>query len=68
MEAIPANLLWIFNINPLTWLLAGFRWSLLGQSAPELWQVVSLVVVAVLGFTAGALVFQKLERGFADVI
>ncbi|MFF2622088.1 ABC transporter permease [Oerskovia jenensis] len=68
LEAVPANLLWIFNINPLTWLLEGFRWSLLGQAAPEAWQVVALVVVSGLAFTGGALIFQKLERGFADVI
>ncbi|MFC8597460.1 ABC transporter permease [Isoptericola sp. NPDC057191] len=67
-QNVPSSLSWLFVINPLTWLMEGFRWSLLGLAAPPWWQVVGLAVVAVGVFLAGSLVFQKLERGFADVI
>jgi len=67
-QNVPSSLSWLFVVNPLTWLMEGFRWSLLGLAAPPWWQVVGLAVVSAGVFLAGTLVFQKLERGFADVI
>ena len=52
----------------MTWLLAELRWSLLGLDAPSAGQIVASVLVPLLVFLGGALVFQKMERGFADVI
>lgn len=68
LEAVPQNLLWLFNINPITWLMEGYRWSLLGQSAPDLWQVLSLSGAAILSTLIGLVIFQRTERAFADVI
>lgn len=68
LTAVDQHLRWIFYINPLTWLLEIARWSLLGQSMPPVWQLVALPVAAVAAFGLGTLVFQRLERGFADVI
>jgi lipopolysaccharide transport system permease protein len=68
LENVPANLLWLFNLNPLTWLLECFRWAALGTEMPPAWQLGGVVGVAVAVFFAGTLVFQKMERGFADVI
>lgn len=68
LSAVPENIRWLFELNPLTWLLEAFRWSLLGQPLPAAWQLVALAGVSVLGFLAGTLIFQKMERGFADVI
>ncbi|MCL2092306.1 MAG: ABC transporter permease [Micrococcales bacterium] len=60
---------WLFQANPLTWMLEGFRWSLLGTGhPPPVWQTVGLVVVCV-GLMGGAvLYFQRFERSFADII
>ncbi|MFE6236463.1 ABC transporter permease [Cellulosimicrobium sp. NPDC057862] len=68
LSAVPANLRWLFDINPVTWFLEGFRWSLLGTEAPVTWQIVALVVAAPLILLGGTLVFQKNEREFADFI
>lgn len=68
LSAVPASLRWLFNINPMTWVLQEFRWSLLGQQAPDLWQVVGSVVAAVVLFGGGMVIFEQLERGFADHI
>ena len=68
LSAVPANLRWMFDINPVTWFLEGFRWSLLGTGAPAPWQVIALLVAAPVIFTVGMLVFQKNEREFADFI
>lgn len=68
LSAVPADLLWMFNLNPLTWLLECYRWSLLGQAAPEAWQLAALVIGSTVVAFGGLLVFQRMERGFADVI
>ncbi|MDF9877530.1 ABC transporter permease [Cellulosimicrobium cellulans] len=68
LSSVPENLRWLFDINPVTWFLETFRWSLVGTDFPPTWQVVALVVAAPLIFLAGTLVFQKNEREFADFI
>lgn len=68
LNAVLDNLRWLFELNPLTWILEGFRWSLLDLASPPLWQITGAPAVGVLTFVAGSLVFEQLERGFADVI
>jgi lipopolysaccharide transport system permease protein len=68
LSAVPANLKWLFTINPLSWQLECFRWSLLGTPRPPLWQIGGSVGVAAAVFFVGLLVFQSHERTFADVI
>ncbi len=68
LSAVPKSLLWLYQLNPITWILQAFRWSLLGQPAPSIWQIAGCIVVPVAIFIAGALFFQQFERNFADVI
>ncbi|MDM8083254.1 ABC transporter permease [Cellulomonas cellasea] len=68
LSAVGEDFRWLFDLNPLTWLLEGFRWSLLGLEQPAPWQFVAAVVTSVGVFVGGMLVFSKMERGFADVI
>jgi lipopolysaccharide transport system permease protein len=68
LSAVPARLRWLFDLNPITWFLEAFRWSLLGAEAPPPWQIVGLIVISLLVFFLGALYFQSHEREFADII
>ncbi|MCL1871572.1 MAG: ABC transporter permease [Promicromonosporaceae bacterium] len=68
IDAVPHQVRWAFEANPMTWFLEAFRWSFLGLPAPTLWQVGGMVVVSALVLLGGVLVFQKNERLFADVI
>ncbi|WP_407316570.1 ABC transporter permease [Isoptericola halotolerans] len=68
LAEVPDNLRWLFDINPITWFLEAFRWSLVGGEMPATWQIVALAVAAPLIFLLGTLVFQKNEREFADYI
>jgi lipopolysaccharide transport system permease protein len=68
LDAVPERLRPWFELNPLTWALEAFRWSLLGQSAPPAWQLAALVAASIVVLVAGALVFESRERSFADVI
>lgn len=68
LASVPSNLRWVFEANPVTWLLESFRWSLLGSAAPPLWQIGGLVAATILVLAFGMLVFQRNEREFADYI
>jgi lipopolysaccharide transport system permease protein len=68
LSAVPDRLRWLYDINPLSWVFEGMRWSFLGLPAPPSWQIVAAAGTAIAMFAGGVLVFQQMERGFADVI
>lgn len=68
LSRVPADLRWLFDINPATWFLEAFRWSLTGMEAPAGWQIAALVLGGPLVLFGGVLWFQRYEREFADVI
>lgn len=58
----------VYSLNPMTTVIEGFRWALLGLPWSPGWTpVVSLSVVAVLLGT-GLVYFRRTERTFADVV
>jgi lipopolysaccharide transport system permease protein len=68
LSSVPSDIRWVFDINPITWFLEAFRWSLVGTPAPPLWQIAALVFGAIAVFFLGVLYFQSHEREFADII
>jgi lipopolysaccharide transport system permease protein len=68
ISKIPAGPLRVaFALNPMTGVIGGFRWALLGQRFPGGYMWISIAVVAVLLLT-GLLYFKRIERVFADVV
>jgi lipopolysaccharide transport system permease protein len=67
-DAVPERYRAFYDLNPMTWLLEEFRWSTLGQPAPSALYIGLSIIVSIAVFIGGALVFSKMERGFADVI
>jgi lipopolysaccharide transport system permease protein len=68
ISAIPQKLkIWV-QINPLTGLIEGFRWSLLGTKNLDWAAVAYSVIFVVAAVVFGAFSFKKMERHFADVI
>jgi lipopolysaccharide transport system permease protein len=69
ITSIPAGKMRLaFALNPMTGVIGGFRWALLGQDFPPggyLW--ISIAVVTVL-LATGVLYFKRMERVFADVV
>lgn len=57
---------WVY-LNPMTGPVEAFRWCVLGTELSAIGCVVSFVTT-MLGLGAGLLVFQRVERRFADVI
>jgi len=58
---------YLLAANPITGLIDGFRWSLLGAPAPVAADLLS-VAVGVGLLASGIAYFQRLERRFADLI
>jgi lipopolysaccharide transport system permease protein len=70
--AYPSSLLpvqWraLYGLNPMVGVVDGFRWALLGASAPG-WSLVVSTATAVVMAVGGALYFRRMERTFADVV
>ena len=70
IREVPAKLLPIYYLNPLTGLLEAFRWSLLGPAGGEMkWNYVAYSGATSIGiFLIGSFLFRMMEDQFADVI
>lgn len=64
---IPEKWLWLYRLNPMTGVVEGFRWALLGSSPPPDW-IFGLSALACLPLMLGALYsFKRVERNIVDV-
>jgi lipopolysaccharide transport system permease protein len=68
LSQIPAKWQWIFSINPITTVIAGWRWAVLGAPAPNPGQAAVGVAVAILLLLCGLTFFRRSEPRFADTI
>ena len=58
----------LYGVNPMTGVVEGFRWALLGQTAaPGGWMFVSVLVTLAL-LIGGLYYFRRMEKTFADVV
>lgn len=67
-KIIPEKWRFISALNPMTGVVNGFRWALLGQTSEvSLLMVVSIIISLILAIT-GLIYFQYMEQTFADTI
>jgi lipopolysaccharide transport system permease protein len=59
---------WILSLNPMTGVITGFRWALVGTPPPHAGQFAVSVAMAGLLFLFGLTVFRGFEPRFADTI
>ena len=57
----------LMYLNPMTGIIEGMRWSILGIHPPTEGLTLSIIVVAVV-FISGLIVFNRIERKIADII
>ncbi len=69
IDIIPSSGPWrlIYGLNPMTGVIQGFRWALLGSQPPDRLMIVSVLMVIVL-FVSGLFYFRRMERNFADMV
>lgn len=69
---IPEKLRWIMALNPMTGVVEGFRWALLGsvleETAPPGPLTVVTAVISLAVLVTGVVFFRSTEKTFADVI
>jgi lipopolysaccharide transport system permease protein len=63
---IPEGWQWLYQLNPMYWVIEGFRWALLGRGQPP--QPLMLVPMGfvLLLLISGAFVFRRTERTIVD--
>jgi lipopolysaccharide transport system permease protein len=65
---IPPDWRFLYSLNPMTGVIEGFRWALLGQqSLPVLSLILSTLIVLVV-LLSGLFYFRRMEYEFADVV
>jgi lipopolysaccharide transport system permease protein len=64
---IPEKWRWLYGLNPMTGVVEGFRWALLGNGQVDGMLWISIVIIIIL-FISGLIYFKHTEATFADVI
>lgn len=69
---IPERFRWILVLNPMTGVVEGFRWALLGGHLSDMghleWSFFVSIVIVLVVVVSGMLFFRSTERTFADLI
>ncbi|MFL5982825.1 MAG: ABC transporter permease [Gaiellaceae bacterium] len=68
VDELPTKWQWILALNPMTAVIAGWRWAVLGATEPNWPQTSVGVAVGVVLFLIGLSVFRASEPRFADTI
>lgn len=68
LSSVPERLQVVYQLNPMTGIIQGFRWSLLGQGNPPGLLFLFSMVIMLVFLVAGAFVFRRTERTIVDVL
>jgi len=68
VQALPASYRWVFMLNPLTLIIDQAREVVLWGRLPDWRSLAVYTVIALAVFMMGHRAFQKLRKGFADVL
>jgi len=65
---VPEEWRWLYALNPMTGVVEGFRWALLGtSSSPDPMLAIS-TAISILLLISGLFYFRRMERTFADMV
>jgi len=65
---VPEKWRLVYGLNPMAGVVDGFRWALLGKSAPDWLAMLSSVGVMVLVLLGGLAYFRRIERSYVDIV
>jgi lipopolysaccharide transport system permease protein len=63
-----ATIRFILSLNPMTGVVDGFRWAMLGTNSFDGQSLGLSATCAIVGLLAGLIYFRRMERQFADVV
>jgi lipopolysaccharide transport system permease protein len=65
---IPEKWRWLYSLNPMTGVVEGFRWALLGKSSLDTFSLALSSFVVLILLVGGLYYFKYMESKFADII
>ena len=65
---IPERWQTLYHLNPLTTVIEGFRWALLGVGSGPNWTAAWAVLLALIVLISGAFYFRRTERTIVDIM
>ncbi len=68
IDKIPPKWQWILSVNPMSTVITGWRWTMLGAPAPDWRRAAVSVAFVILLFLGGLAFFRASEPRFADNI
>lgn len=68
ITSLPEHWQWILALNPMTAVINGFQWGVIGTSAPDLGKTLVSVAATIVFFVVGLWYFRRSEPRFADTI
>ena len=66
VDVIPANFRWILKFNPMTYIIEGYRDIFWGQTAPDISTLLIVLAIGIVLCIVGYLIFNKLQKRFAE--
>ena len=63
---VPANIMPVFNINPMTPIIVAYRDVLYYKQIPQLSTLLHAIILGAIVLVSGVVVFRRLQRGFAE--
>ena len=66
VDVIPENFRWILNLNPMTYIIEGYRDIFWGQTTPNIMTLLIVLGIGILLCITGYFVFNKLQKKFAE--
>ena len=68
INALPEKWQWLLALNPMTAVIAGFQWGVIGTGSPELGKTLVSVAATAVFVVFGLWYFRRSEPRFADTI
>ena len=65
-NAIPANFQWILKFNPMTYIIEGYRDIFYYKQMPDIEALGIILVIGIAICIVGYLIFNKLQKKFAE--
>lgn len=65
-ETIPANFKWILDFNPMSYIINAYRDIFYNQTAVDIVPLLILIVISIVACIVGYMIFNKLQKGFAE--
>lgn len=66
MDAVPENFKWIVKLNPMSYLIDGYRNIFYNKTMPDFMGLTKAFIMGIILCLIGFLIFKKLEKRFAE--